>query len=141
MDKHKVSPDLLMTTTADIVASHVSNNAVAVRDMSGLIASVHASLSGLVAVDEQKPEPAVSIRASVKKDEIVCLVCGGRFQGLKKHISIAHGLSPEEYREQFDLKSSYPMIASDLAQSLSEKAKARGLGKRTALDRKKKKTA
>ena len=39
--------ELLITLTADIVAAHVSNNSVAVSDVSNLISNVHAALSGI----------------------------------------------------------------------------------------------
>ena len=39
--------DTLMTLTADIVASHVSNNSVAVGDIPQLIANVHGALANL----------------------------------------------------------------------------------------------
>ena len=39
--------EMLVTLTADIVAAHVSNNSVAISDLSHLINNVHAALSGL----------------------------------------------------------------------------------------------
>ena len=39
--------EMLVTLTADIVAAHVSNNSVAISDLSILINNVHAALSGL----------------------------------------------------------------------------------------------
>lgn len=65
-----------MIMAADIVAAHVSNNSVAISDLPLLIQNVFGALSGLsgkpVAV-EPKQEPAVSIRASIKPEYIVCL--------------------------------------------------------------------
>ena len=59
--------EMLVTLTADIVAAHVSNNSVAISDLAILINNVHAALSNLgeKPVEEEKPVPAVSIRASV----------------------------------------------------------------------------
>ena len=70
--------EMLVTLTADIVAAHVSNNSVAISDLALLINNVHAALSNLgnQPVVEEKPVPAVSIRASVKPDHIVCLEDG-----------------------------------------------------------------
>src|SRR5206468_1409506 len=68
--------DTLLTLTADIVAAHVSNNSVAVNDLPTLIQNVHSALTGIAgaaAAPEARPEPKVSIRASVKPDYIVCL--------------------------------------------------------------------
>ena len=60
--------EMLVTLTADIVAAHVSNNSVAISDLSLLINNVHAALSNLgeKPVVNEKPVPAVSIRASIK---------------------------------------------------------------------------
>ena len=66
----------LITLTADIAASFVSNNRIGTGDIGELIASVHSALSALGQADEPsttKLEPAVSIRSSVKPDHIGCL--------------------------------------------------------------------
>ena len=71
--------ETLITLTSDIVAAHVSNNSVSVDELGSLISSVYSALSGLgqtAAVVEAMPEPAVSIRSSVKPDYIVCLEDG-----------------------------------------------------------------
>ena len=61
--------ETLITLTSDIVAAHVSNNDVSVDSVPGLITNVYDALSGLgqeAEAEEVRPEPAVSIRASVK---------------------------------------------------------------------------
>ena len=61
--------ETLITLTSDIVAAHVSNNAVDVDQVPSLITNVYSALSGLeggAEKEEPRPEPAVSIRASVK---------------------------------------------------------------------------
>lgn len=80
--------DMLVTLTADIVAAHVSNNSVAISDLALLINNVHAALSGLggAPVIEEKPVPAVSVRASVKPDYIVCLEDGKKLKMLRRHL-------------------------------------------------------
>jgi predicted transcriptional regulator len=49
---------------------------------------------------------------------------------LGRHVRGAHGLSPEEYRERWGLKSDYPMVAPAYARRRSELARTFGLGKR-----------
>lgn len=122
----------LLELTADIVAAHVANNTVAVGDVAGLVQRVHEALSQLGTVDEQKEaeaKPAVSVRASVKPDHLVCLVCGSRQKTLRRHISVAHGLAPAEYRARFNLPGSYPMVAPDYTTRRREIAHALGLGR------------
>ena len=81
--------ETLITLTADIVSAHVSNNSVAVSDLPLLIANVHGALSGLgdaAGSAGAKPEPAVSIRSSIKPDYVVCLEDGKKLKMLKRHL-------------------------------------------------------
>jgi predicted transcriptional regulator len=139
----------LVQLTADIVAAHVSNNSVAVGDIGGLVQRVHAALTELGQPPAEDPPaaktPAVSIRASVKPDYIVCLECGKRQKTLRRHLQSAHGLTPEEYRQGFGLAASYPMVSANYSAARREMAHSIGLGrKRTAKkasDRRKPKVA
>ena len=125
--------ETLVTLTADIVAAHVSNNSVAVSDLPLLIQNVHGALTGLgraAAEPEVKQEPAVSIRASVKPDYIVCLEDGKKLKMLKRHLKTAYNMSPEAYRERWGLAPDYPMVAPNYARQRSHLAKEIGLGTR-----------
>lgn len=125
--------ETLITLTSDIVAAHVSNNNVAVEDVPQLITSVFGALSGLSEEPngpEVPPEPAVSIRTSVKKDHIVCLDCGKKMKMLKRHLSTEHGMTPEEYRARWDLGPDYPLVAPNYAETRRDLAKKIGLGRK-----------
>lgn len=125
----------ILSLTADIVAAHVSNNQVSTNDLSGLIAAVHGALVSLsqpAAAEPEAKEPAVSIKASVKPDYVVCLVCGSKQKMLKRHLMSAHGLTPADYRAEFNLPASYPLAAPNYAKRRSELAQASGLGRRRA---------
>ena len=81
--------ETLITLTSDIVAAHVSNNSVSVDDLATLISNVYGALSGLgqpAPVVEEVPEPAVSVRSSIKPDYIVCLEDGKKLKMLKRHL-------------------------------------------------------
>lgn len=122
----------LLALTSDIVASHVSNNTVALGDLPQLIQSVYTSLAGLGAGEvqsEEKPQPAVAIRASVKPDYIVCLEDGMRLKTLKRHLMSAYGMTPDEYRAKWGLPSDYPMVAPNYAERRRQLALSIGLGK------------
>ena len=122
----------LLELTADIVAAHVANNNVAVGDVPALVQRVHEALAGLGASQEaQEPEarPAVSVRSSVKPDHLVCLVCGSRQKTLRRHIGVAHAMTPQDYRARFNLPPSYPMVAPDYTARRREIAHALGLGR------------
>ena len=107
--------ETLITLTSDIVAAHVANNSVSVDDLASLINNVYSALSGLgqaVPVIEVLPEPAVSIRASVKPDHIVCLEDGKKLKMLKRHLMTHYNLTPDQYRARWSLPADYPERAA-----------------------------
>jgi predicted transcriptional regulator len=116
--------------TADIISSYVANNSVHRADLHAAIASVHAALRGLIAPtlpDAEKLQPAVSIRKSVTPDFLISLEDGKPYKSLKRHLSKL-GLTPQAYREKWDLPFDYPMVAANYALKRSELAKSMGLG-------------
>jgi len=132
MTDHTVASETLITLTSDIVAAHVSNNGVSVDDVPALIQNVYGALAslGLAPQVEAKPEPAVSVRASVKNDHIVCLEDGKKMKMLKRHLMTDHGLTPAEYRARWGLAADYPMVAPDYAEKRRALAKEIGLGRK-----------
>jgi len=131
MDERNEMQETFITLTADIVAAHVSNNSVAVSDLPVLIANVHnalANLGGTVAEPEVKQEPAVSVRASIKPDYIVCLEDGKKLKMLKRHLMTHYQMTPEQYRTKWNLPADYPMVAPNYAEQRRTLAKKIGLG-------------
>ncbi|MEQ1497937.1 MAG: MucR family transcriptional regulator [Novosphingobium sp.] len=125
--------EMLITLTSDIVAAHVSNNSVSVDDVSTLISKVYGALAGLgqaAVVEEVMPEPAVSIRASIKPDFIVCLEDGKKLKMLKRHLMTHYNMTPEQYRARWNLPADYPMVAPNYAEKRRELAKKIGLGRK-----------
>ncbi len=136
--------ETLITLTSDIVAAHVSNNAVDVDQVPSLITNVYSALSGLeggAEKEEPRPEPAVSIRASVKPDYIVCLEDGKKLKMLKRYLRTNYDMTPEEYRARWDLPSDYPMVAPNYAERRRELAKKIGLGRKPGQKRGRRKKA
>lgn len=125
----------LLTLTTEIVSSHVANNTVAVGDLASIIENVYSTLSRLgaaPAAPAPKPEPAVSVRASVKPDFIVCLEDGKKLKMLKRHLMTHYNMTPEEYRVKWGLPADYPMVAPNYAQQRKDLALKIGLGTRRA---------
>ena len=128
----------LIDLTTEIVTAHVSKNNVALGELPRLIQSVHQALAGLqqgsaspVQLDEpQRREPAIGIKASVKPDYLVCMVCGAKQRTLKRHLAAAHQLTPKEYRDEFGLKPEYPMTAPAYSEHRRGMAHAIGLGRK-----------
>ncbi len=127
--------EMLVTLTADVVAAHVSNNSVAVSDLPLLISSVHsafASVSGGASAPAEPLTPAVSVRSSIKPDYIVCLEDGKKLKMLKRYLRTNFDMTPEEYRQKWDLPSDYPMVAPNYAAQRRDLAMKIGLGTKNA---------
>lgn len=127
------SNETLITLTSDIVSAHLTNNTVSVGDVPQLIQNVFAALNGLgqaPAKVDAKPEPAVSVRASVKPDYIVCLEDGKKLKLLKRHLMTNYNMTPDEYRQRWNLPVDYPMVAPNYAAKRRELAVSIGLGRK-----------
>jgi len=126
--------DALIELTADVVAAYVSNNPVPVGELPNLISDVHAALGRVGGTAEQPPadkqKPAVNPKRSVHDDYIVCLEDGKKFKSLKRHLMTHYDLTPEQYREKWNLDPSYPMVAPNYAAARSQLAKKMGLGRK-----------
>jgi len=123
--------ETLIALTADIVSAHVSNNNVTVTDLPLLIQNVHGALNSLgdaLVEPEVRPEPAVSIRSSIKPDYVVCLEDGKKLKMLKRHLMTHYQLTPDQYRAKWNLPSDYPMVAPNYAEQRRTLAKKIGLG-------------
>ncbi len=125
-----VSIDIL-GLTAQIVAAHVSHNAVAPHSLPTLIHDVYRTLNGVghtKPIVAEKPLPAVPVKKSVFPDYLICLEDGKQLKMLKRHLATAYGMSPEQYREKWHLSADYPMVAPSYAKHRSSLAKRIGLG-------------
>ncbi len=128
----------LITLTADIVAAHVTNNKVDVGDIPRLIGSVYDALASVgqpAEPEQQAPVPAVSIRASIKPDYIVCLEDGKKLKMLKRHLMTHYQMTPDQYRAKWGLPADYPMVAPNYAEQRRELAKKIGLGRQPTVRR------
>ena len=129
MNTEEADPHL----TAKIVQSYVKHHRLGPDQLADLITSVHRAIGQL----GQAPEPdevltpAVSVRRSVHREYVVCLDCGYRGRTLRRHISTWHGLSRDEYRQRWGLRSNHPLTAPAYSEHRSTMAKARGFGRKS----------
>ena len=117
--------------TTKIVAAYLGNNTVKASDVAGIIQSVRGCLATLAAdvtATQQKLEPAVSIKKSVTANYVVCLEDGKRLKVLRRHLAVAHGMTPAEYRKKWGLPADHPIVARNYAKMRSRMAKRIGLG-------------
>jgi predicted transcriptional regulator len=116
-----------------------ANNRVSPDDVPTFLRTIHATVTelssgasatgtGEAQAGTSKYTPAVSVRKSLaSKDHIISLIDGKPYKTLRRHLS-THGLTPEEYRARYNLKSDYPMVAPAYSEHRRAMAKKIGLG-------------
>ena len=77
-----------------------------------------------------KLEPTVPVRRSIRTITSSAWSAASSRKTLRRHLDVAHQLTPEAHREQFGLKPDYPMAAPGYSRQRSEMAKRVGLGQR-----------
>lgn len=122
-------------TTAWLSNPHTRASA---EEVPGFLTAMVAAVAGLGelpapggATQEAKAEhkPAVSARRSLADpDHIVSMIDGKPYRSLKRHLT-AHGLTPESYRERFNLRHDYPMVAPGYSEARRATALRLGLGR------------
>jgi len=123
----------LLALTANIVSSHASNNPVSGDSLTKMIREVYETLStvgGPSKAKSERPEPAVPVKKSVTPDYVICLEDGKKLKMLKRHLSTAYNMTPEQYRERWNLPADYPMVAPNYSKQRSKLARQIGLGTR-----------
>ncbi|HTV26951.1 MAG TPA: MucR family transcriptional regulator [Xanthobacteraceae bacterium] len=116
-----------------IVSAYVGHNTIAPADLPVLITSVNTALSELGQAPATAPaarSPAVPVWRSVTANAIVCLDCGWSGQMLWRHLTTAHNLTPQQYRERWKLPATYTLVAKHYSHRRSQLAKSLGLGTR-----------
>lgn len=130
------SMNRLVELTAELVAAYVHKNALPAEEIPLFIEKVSNALLRVNCINEIVPNaplkvaPAIDPRKSITPDYIVCLEDGKKFKSLKRHLASAFSLTPKQYRERWNLGSSYPMVAPGYARHRSELAKKLWLGRK-----------
>ena len=73
-------------------------------------------------------KPQLTIKQAFKKDEVICMICNKGLKTLKRHLSMAHGLKPGEYRKQFGIPAKQSLAAKSYSESRRQMAIDKGLG-------------
>ena len=123
----------LLSITADLVSAHVTNNQVDIGELPRLIKQVYSALAEICGQRPalgDRPEPAISVKRSIQDDFIICLEDGKKLKMLKRHLKTAYNMSPDQYRERWNLPADYPMVAPNYAKQRSGLAVKIGLGRK-----------
>ena len=129
----EMKPSELLSLTTSIVAAQVSNNIIPASDLTRIIRNVYETLAQVgsgIALEPERPPPAVPVKRSIQPDYIVCLEDGKKLKMLKRHLMTAFRMTPQQYRERWELPPDYPMTAPNYAKQRSRLAKQIGLGNR-----------
>jgi predicted transcriptional regulator len=132
MDSDNTPPGVDLRPVTKIVASYVGNHTLAPDQLSALITSVQQAISQLGKPMQPEPmrTPAVPIRRSVQRDQVVCLECGFKGKTLRRHLTMRHGLQVSEYLRRWDLSNDHPLTAPAYSEQRSTMAKELGLGRK-----------
>lgn len=109
-------------------------------DVPAFLKSMHEAVARLSAPAvpetkaEPKPEreytPAVTARKSLANpDYILSMIDGKPYKALRRHLS-TNGMTPDEYRQRYGLKTDYPMVAPTYSESRRAMAHRIGLGRK-----------
>jgi predicted transcriptional regulator len=139
-DTNNASPVELATELTIAWLSN-ENNRVSAEDVPSFLQKMFVTVTELASGPATGPSPAdgaqteeytpaVSVRKSLaSKDHIISMIDGKPYRTLRRHLS-GHGLTPEEYRARYQLKSDYPMIAESYSDARRAMALKIGLGQK-----------
>jgi predicted transcriptional regulator len=128
--------EVVLGFAAEIISAHISNNAMQTDQLPWLIQQVFNTLSSIEQISvPPQPTPAVPVKKSVRPDHIICLECGKNFSMIKRHLMTDHRLTPQQYRQRWELPPSYPLVAPAYAKVRSALAKEWGLGRKSSAKR------
>ena len=124
---------------AELTAAWLANpnTRTSANDVPAFLLSMHAAVKKLSdgGEPEEQPaavahEPATTARKSLASpDHIISMIDGKKYKTLRRHLS-TNGLTPQEYRERYNLKADYPMVASTYSEARRAMAKSIGLGRK-----------
>lgn len=119
--------------TRDIAVAYLQENRIPQADLGNVVSDIFDTISKLSGIGpgqtSEDLKPAVPIKKSITPDHLICLEDGQKFKSLKRHLRTHYELSPEQYREKWNLPHDYPMVAPNYAAQRSRLAKEMGLGR------------
>ena len=113
------------------------NTRTSADDVPAFLKSMHEAVARLanpttpdVEQPAQEHTPAVTARKSLASpDHIISMIDGKPYKTLRRHLT-TNGLTPEQYRERFNLRADYPMVAANYSEARRAMAKSIGLGRK-----------
>lgn len=115
------------------------NTRTPAEDVPTFLLQMHTSVQSLIGGSQTSETPAeepkefigaVTARKSLASpDHIISMIDGKPYKTLRRHLA-TNGMTPAEYRERYNLKADYPMVAATYSESRRAMAKKIGLGRK-----------
>jgi predicted transcriptional regulator len=108
----------LLEMAQQIVSAHAQTTKMTTEELIQEIKTVYAALQSIeTGVSSQETEPVaeaptITIRQAFKTNEVICMICGkGGMKTLTRHLNQAHQMKPTEYRKQFSIPKTQPLMS------------------------------
>jgi predicted transcriptional regulator len=126
----------LLEMAQQIVSAHATKTPMNTTELVSEIQKIYAALQALEigAPVETPPQvtpeaPTLTVKQAFKTNEVVCMLCGkGGLKTLKRHLNQAHQLKPSQYRKQFNIPKTQPLMSKAYAAKRKEIAAGMDLG-------------
>ena len=128
----------LLEMAKEIVAAHAQTTALTTDELIREIHLIHALLqqleSGSCSPDPQPSDAAsavttLTLKQAFRTNEVVCMICGkGGMKTLTRHLNQTHQVKPSQYRKQFGIPKSQPLMSRTYAETRKQIAATMDLG-------------
>lgn len=127
----------LSELTVQVLTARLAKRDMSLEELQKEMVAISNQLKAIDAGTELEPvaeapaevtKPQLTIKQAFKKDEVICMICSKGFKTLKRHLTMAHGLKPGEYRKQFGIPSTQSLAAKSYSDSRRQMALDKGLG-------------
>jgi predicted transcriptional regulator len=125
----------VLEMVADIVSSHARTTPMKtdelLSEIKTLYKALHALESGIsseAVSSEEVAAPVLTIKQAFKANEVICMICGKSMKSLTRHINQAHQLKPGQYRKQFNIPKTQPLMSKAYAAKRKDIAAGMDLG-------------
>ncbi len=133
---------LLTEMAAEIAAAQASHSTMSGEEIGEFLRKTFKALRDLKEVEDtgsQLERPSEKVqeislqmdpRRSIRRNKVICLVCGKEFKQLTSRHLKDHGMTLKEYRKKFGFSARESLAAKVLTNKRKKRAKDSGLGEK-----------
>ena len=107
----------LLEMSNNIVSAHAQKTPMTTEELLAELHKVHGALQALEAgtqvetPPEEPATPTLTLKQAFKTNEVICMICGKGMKALTRHLSQTHQIKPSEYRKQFNIPKTQPLMS------------------------------